>query len=402
MQTHDVIIIGGGMVGLTLALALAKQTSLSIAVLEARDESVTWSADTYQARVSAFSLASERILTALEVWPAIAEKRISPFTQIQVWDHHAHGEINFHAQDIAEAKLGTIVENNLVQWALQEKVKQYPQITYISPVQLVDLRESNKGIELVTQDGEIIKGSLVVGADGAHSWLRRQANIDVVEQDYHQQAIVATVHTALPHQQVARQVFLETGPLAFLPLAAPNACSIVWSVPTVDALYLKALAPNLFKTRLTQVFGNRLGEVLEVEARFTFPLKAQQMTHYVKPRMAFIGDAAHTVHPLAGQGVNMGMLDACSLADVIADTVKGRRDFSALHHLRRYERWRKADNLPMMKGVDVLKQLFASEQQTVRWLRHIGLEATNQLNSIKNLFILQAVGNRGDLPKLAI
>ncbi len=402
MQTHDVIIVGGGMVGLTLALALAKQTSLSIAVLEAREESIAWSSDEYQPRVSALSLASERILRALDVWSFIVERRVSPFTQIQVWDHYANGELNFHAQDMAQAKLGVIVENNLVQWALRERVKQCPQITYISPMQLVDLREVDKGVELIDSDAQVWKARLVVGADGAHSWLRQHAKIDVTQTEYYQQAVVATVHTELPHQSIARQVFLETGPLAFLPLASPNACSIVWSLPTIDADYVKNLPSDIFKEKLTSAFGSRLGTVIEVERRYVFPLKAQQIAQYVKPHMAFIGDAAHIVHPLAGQGVNIGILDACSLAEVITDTVKENRDFSALHHLRRYERWRKADNLPMLAGVDALKRLFANDHKAVQFLRHMGLEATNHLGVVKNLFIRHAVGDRADLPRLAL
>ncbi|MFZ2315287.1 MAG: UbiH/UbiF/VisC/COQ6 family ubiquinone biosynthesis hydroxylase [Gammaproteobacteria bacterium] len=402
MQTHDVMIVGGGMVGLTLALALAEQTSLSIAVLEARSDAIDWSPDRYQPRVSAIALSSVRIFKALKVWDTLVTKRVSPFTQISVWDAKWQGEIEFQAQDIAEASLGFIIENNLIQQVLLEKVKQSPKIKLISPVDLVSLNETLTGVELAASDGQTFKSKLVVGADGAHSWLRQQTGIDINQHDYLQKALVATVHTMLPHQQIARQVFLETGPLAFLPLASPQMSSIVWSLPTTDADYLKALNVDFFKQKLMQAFGGRLGEIVNVEQRFAFPLKHQQATQYVKSRVALIGDAAHTIHPLAGQGVNMGLLDACSLADVICDAQKARRDFSSIHQLRRFERWRKADNMPMLKGVDVIKQFFASDKNAIELLRYVGLETTNQLGALKNMFIRHAVGNRQDLPRLAL
>lgn len=402
MQTHDVVIVGGGMVGLTLALALAEQTGLSIAVLEARAEPVEWSLASYQPRVSAIALSSVRLFKALSVWDTIVAKRVSPFTQISVWDGKWQGQIDFHAQDIAEPSLGFIVENNVIQQALLEKVQQSPNIKLISPADLVSLHEVPTGIELVANSGQLFKAKLVVGADGAHSWVRQQIGIDVSQHDYLQKALVATVHTASPHQQIARQVFLETGPLAFLPLASSNTSSIVWSLPTTDADYLKTLSVDLFKQKLMHAFDGRLGEIVDVEQRFTFPLKHQQANQYVKSRVALIGDAAHTIHPLAGQGVNMGLLDACSLADVIRHAQKARRDFSSIHQLRRFERWRRADNMPMLKGVDVIKQFFASDQKAIELLRYMGLEATNQLGALKNIFIRHAVGNRTDLPTLAL
>ena len=402
MQTHDVVIVGGGMVGLTLALALAKQTGLSIAVLEARAEPIEWSLASYQPRVSAIALSSVRIFKALNVWDAILAKRVSPFTQISVWDAKWQGQVDFHAQDIAEASLGFIVENSVIQQALLEKVQQSPNIKLVSPVDLVSLHDLPTGIELVAGNGQQFKAKLVVAADGAHSWVRQQVGIDIGQHDYLQKALVATVQTTHPHHQIARQVFLETGPLAFLPLASSNISSIVWSLPTTDADYLKTLSLDLFKQKLMHAFDGRLGEITDVEQRFTFPLRHQQANQYVKSRVALIGDAAHTIHPLAGQGVNMGLLDACSLADVISHAQKARRDFSSIHQLRRFERWRRADNMPMLKGIDVIKQFFASDQKAIELLRYMGLETTNQLGMLKSMFIRHAVGNRTDLPALAL
>ncbi|SRR5579883_2165800 len=398
-MNSDIIVVGGNIIGLTFALALAQQTTLSIMVVDANVFADSWDPLDYHHRVSAVALSSQRIFQSLQVWQTIKEKRVSPFTHIQVWDAVGH-EIQFDSYAIAEPLLGYIIENSLMQAVLMEKIKQYPQIHYMAPVTLKAFQQCAQHLELITSDNRVFTAKLAVAADGASSWLRQQAEIAVEQYDYHQTAIVAAVKTQLPHQKIARQVFLPTGPLAFLPLIDTHLSSIVWSLPKETAEAYLALDDKGFNATLSQVFSH-LDEGVLASPRYSFPLYQQQAKHYVSSRVALIGDAAHVIHPLAGQGLNMGLLDAASLAEVIAEAIKNRRNFASLSTLRAYERWRKADNSAMMTGVDVIKTFFASDKQAIQTLRGMGLTLSNKIAWIKNQFICQAVGKRLGLPKLA-
>lgn len=400
-HSYDIIIIGGGIVGLTLSAALAKKSMLSIAVLESQAHFAPWTKDHYSHRVSAITLSSQRIFKALQVWDDIQEKRISPFTQIAVWDNSSQAELHFDCNEIAEPVLGFIIENNLIQAALLEKIKQHPQIQFISSAKLQGFQTKKEHIELLS-DGETLQAKLIIAADGAHSWLRNEAGIAINKQSYDQEALVSTVKTTLPHQKIARQVFLKTGPLAFLPLADAKMCSIVWSLPHDEAKRLLGLEGDMFKTELAQAFSYRLGDIESIDERFAFPLARQQAESYVRPRIALVGDAAHTVHPLAGQGVNMGMLDAACLAEIILEACEKQRDFSSFTTLRRYERWRKADNFAMQTGIDMLKNLFESDKTVVQNFRAVGMNLTNKINWLKRIFVTHAVGDRAGLPKIAM
>lgn len=397
----DIVIVGGGMVGLVLALALAKNPEFSIVILESKAEEDCFNADVYHHRVSALSLSSVRILQALDVWQAMRQRRVSPFTEIKVWDGHAKTDLTFNCREVAESVLGYIVENNVTQVSLREKVLATSNIKYLSPVSLLDCEQRADNIQLHTKEHGIIQATLAVAADGANSWLRKAAGITVTTHSYEQEAIVASVVTEKPHETIARQVFLLDGPLAFLPLQAANLSSIVWSLPSVKARAMLALPQDEFKQALTTAFGSRLGNVLEVSERFLFPLKKQQAEKYVTNRIALVGDAAHVMHPLAGQGVNLGLLDAASLAEVVLNAAEQNRDIAQTSVLRRYERWRRADNMALLSGVDLIKQLFASNALPIQAVRGVGLAVTNRLLQIKNIFTRQAVGCRQGLPALA-
>jgi 2-octaprenylphenol hydroxylase len=400
-KSYDIIIVGGGMVGMTIACALARQTSLSICIIEASDKQPDWHAEKYYPRVSAIALSSVRIFKSLDVWQSICEKRISPFVGIQVWDGLGKGEISFNSADIAESVLGYIIENDVIQSSLHEKIKQSAQIDLMTGAKLEYFEQSNEQVKLTFADGNIVQGKLAIAADGASSWLRQQADIEIKRNSYKQRAIVTTVKTMLPHRCIARQVFLESGPLAFLPLQEAHTSSIVWSLPDAEAEKILALDDDAFMQQLTEAFAYKLGEVIQIQKRFAFPLQKQHATTYFNNRVVLAGDAAHTVHPLAGQGVNMGLLDAASLVDVLVDAANKNRDIAARHILRRYERWRKADNAWMLTGVDVIKNLFASDKHTIQAIRSHGLSITNDLPIIRNVFTAHAVGDRGGLPTLA-
>lgn len=400
--THDIVIIGGGMVGASLACLLAEQTDLHVALLESQSDPIIWDESSYHHRVSAIALSSRRIFQTLDIWDAIRNKRISPFKKIHVWDAASKGEINFDCEEIAETVLGYIIENNLIQSELQKKLCHYPQVEFISPVVPVALRVQEKRVQLVTAENQEFNAKLVIAADGARSWVREQSGIEFYSHDYEQTAIVATIETELSPHKVASQVFLESGPLAFLPLAYPCFSSIVWSLPTDQAKQMLDLDDEKFKTELARAFSFRLGEVRFVDKRHSFPLFKQQVKNYVQPRIALVGDASHTVHPLAGQGVNMGLLDAACLADVIVDAFNKRRDFSSFAVLRYYERWRKADNFALLASIDIIKTLFASNKKSIQALRAFGLNLTNRIPFIKNVFTYHAVGSRNDLPKAAL
>lgn len=400
MEQYDIIIVGGGVVGAVAALALANNTSLKIAILESQPVITAWDAKKYGFRVSAMSLASKKILQKLQVWESICDKRISPYHEMHVWDEMGNGAIHFDCASVNEAALGCIIEDEVTRVSLMEKIIQHPKIHAISPVKLLGLNHCNDRVELQAEE-KTYSASLLIAADGANSWVRTQAFMDAKIYDYQQTAIVSMVQTELSHQSTAWQRFLTTGPLAFLPLQDKNQSSIVWSVSHDLAKELLLLHDEQFCHRLGEAIEYKLGNILHTSKRYSFPLKMLHVKNYIKDRIVFIGDAAHCIHPLAGQGLNMGLLDAAALTEIIIDAVQKGRDYSQSYVLRRYERWRKSDNATMLTAVDLLKKFFNNPNTLVKNLRNTGLSFTNRLSFIKNYFMNYALGNRGDLPVMA-
>jgi len=397
-SNYDVVIGGGGMVGATLACALSGH-GLRIAVVEAKAPPSKTPAKGMPARVSALTPASVRIFTILGAWDAMIAQGVTPFREMHVWDGNSPGAIHFDSAEVGEPVLGYIVENHIVQAALQQRLHVCDDVDWLCPAQVAAVEFGEERVLIRLHDGVQLSASLVVGADGADSQLRTLAGITTQGHGYDQKALVATVGTSEPHCETAWQVFLPSGPLAFLPFGA--CCSIVWSADVERADELLGLDDAAFLAELETAFGGALGRMESVGPRAAFPLRRQHAQGYVRSRIALAGDAAHVIHPLAGQGVNLGLADAATLAEVLVDARCAGKDIGALRVLRRYERWRKGDNLAMMTLMDGFKQLFGSRLGAVCWARGVGMRLTDGLTPLKGLLVSRAMGAGGDRPKLA-
>ncbi len=396
-RQFDVIILGGGMVGAALACALADST-LNIAVLDHQKPNITWPIDGYDMRVSAITYASQQILQHIGVWQKMQEKRVTPFTRMHVWDSTGSGEILFDAEDIGTPQLGHIVENRVTLGALFDVLNAQSNITYLQPAIAESLSQIDDGICLMLADGSKLSARLIVGADGARSWLRNQAGISVTSRDYEQKGVVTTVKTQNSHDNTARQRFLPTGPVAFLPLDN-DYCSIVWSTSHAEADRLLKLSNEAFMSELQEAIGETdMGIIESAAARAAFPLKKQHADKYCQPNLVLVGDAAHTIHPLAGQGVNLGLLDIATLAEEMLSAIEKGRDFNGFQVLRRYERRRKGDNAIMMSAMDAFHLLFANNNPALSTVRNLGLNITNQLTPIKSRLISHAMGINRKIP----
>ncbi len=401
----DLIIVGAGMVGSTLALAL-EGSGLDILVLDASPlEAADFDPQGgFEPRVSALSAASQRIFERLGAWPGMSARRVSPYTDMHVWDGSGTGQIHFSAATVHAEVLGHIVENRVVQDALLETMQRRGGQRLLGAARLERLERTPQGWQLALDDGRQLNAPLLVAADGANSAVRRLAGCETREWDYLHQAIVTSVRCSEPHQRTAWQRFTDGGPLAFLPLERDGDqhwCSIVWSVTELEARRLMALDDAAFRAALGRAFEQRLGEVEEVDPRLCIPLRQRHAKRYVQPGLALIGDAAHTIHPLAGQGVNLGLLDAAVLAEVIeAAMARGERP-EDIRVLSRFERRRMPHNLAMMAAMEGFERLFQADPLPLRWLRNTGLKAVQALPEAKALFVRQALGLSGDLPALA-
>ncbi|MEE9691072.1 FAD-dependent 2-octaprenylphenol hydroxylase [Aeromonas hydrophila] len=399
MQNVDVVIVGGGMVGLGLAAAL-KGSALKVAVVEGQlPEPVLDEAP--DNRVSALSLASQRILQQVGAWRGIEVRRLQPYMQMEVWEQDSFGRIAFDAASLRQPELGHIVENRVIQLALLEAILDGDNIQLLSPARASSLQSGEAGSLLLLEDGSALSAKLVVAADGAHSWVRRQADIPLTSWDYGHHALVATVRCAEPHEAVARQIFTPEGPLAFLPLWQPDLCSIVWSVPAKRAEALCQCDEEQFNRQLTTAFDGRLGLCKVEGACSAIPLTARYARDFARERLVLVGDAAHTIHPLAGQGVNLGLLDAAALAEQILRNQAAGKDIGRLANLRGYERWRKSEAASMLAAMEGLKRLFAGSNPLKKLVRGAGLCAFDLLTPLKQSVIRAAMGLEGELPALA-
>ncbi|MFQ5659056.1 MAG: UbiH/UbiF/VisC/COQ6 family ubiquinone biosynthesis hydroxylase [Gammaproteobacteria bacterium] len=395
----EVVIIGAGPVGACLAALLGSQ-GVNCVVIDAREENTQGRDGQADPRVLALTHASRRILQSFDLWRQLPQQRIGRFRCMHVWDENGKGEIRFDSADLCKQTLGYIVEQSQLQHHLDRILEYLPCVSVFrgaSPKGLV----WGKEWLTVTLDNQSFNARVVVAADGIHSWTRRFADIGYRLHDYKQQAVACTVTTALPHEQVARQRFLTNGPLAFLPLADSNRCGIVWSTSTHHARQLLDLDKENFNRVLQSSFANTLGEIIESGPRSCFPLQRAQAEHYCKERLVLAGDAAHSIHPLAGQGANLGLLDAASLGQVLLEARSRQKDIGNMRVLRRYERWRKGENRFMMVLCEGLKTLFETQTTPLPLLRNTGLDLVNSSSPVKHFIMRHAMGLAGDLPAIA-
>ncbi|MGV6808654.1 MAG: UbiH/UbiF/VisC/COQ6 family ubiquinone biosynthesis hydroxylase [bacterium] len=412
-EKYDLVIVGGGIVGSTLACLLAPHP-LRIAVIEASIPSEYVVDEPYDLRVSAISAASREAFEQARVWHAIQARRVSAYEAMFVWDATGNGQIHFQAAELGVAQLGHLIENRMIQLALLERLQTVDSIDVYAPCRvqkitvqtspndpsnpsnsLVLCSETTAPVQICLDDGTVLFSDLVVGADGAHSFVRRHLNIGWQSEDYGQKGLVAVVETSKAHQATAWQCFMPTGPLAFLPLGdSPFAhhSSIVWSLPADQADAYLHQDEQTFKQSLGAAFQHRLGDITAVSQRAAFPLKGAQAQDYVQPHVALLGDAAHTIHPLAGLGANLGIKDAKQLAEVLIQAKQQQRALGAYSTLRRYERARRGDNLLTMKTMEAFKLVFGNQLMPWQMVRNRGLQWVDQATWLKQRFMRQAMG----------
>ncbi|HOX71999.1 MAG TPA: UbiH/UbiF/VisC/COQ6 family ubiquinone biosynthesis hydroxylase [Dokdonella sp.] len=390
----DVIVVGAGVVGAATALALVRE-GFEVALVETRPPPCWDARDDVDPRVVALAADAVGLLEELGVWPAIARARASAYQRMRIWDALAPGELQFDAADRGEAALGWIVENRLLQhmlWqALAEPVDGSRAARLSCPAEVASIENEADGVAAMLADGTRLRARLLIAADGAMSPIRTQLGIATRDRDYAQRAIVAHVDTERAHESTAWQRFQPGGPLAFLPLADGRS-SIVWSLPSAEAERLLALDEAAFRGELGCAFDFRLGAITATTSRLSFPLRMRLAERYVDGRCVLVGDAAHAVHPLAGQGLNLGLRDARNLRDQLLRAKARNSDIGASHVLRRYERERRSENTLAANSFSLIESAFDSGSTAIAGLRGVALALANRLPPVKRLLGDAAAG----------
>jgi len=385
----DAVIVGAGIVGGTLAGLLIKG-GRKIAVVEPRLPEPFEPESDFGLRVSAISRASQRALVEVSAWERVLAKRAHAYEAMQVWDAGGSGEIRFDSSEMGEADLGHIVENSVIQSSLLEVLATNTHVTLFTPSKVVSMSNTESGGRLITLDtGEQLSANLIVGADGSQSVIRDLAGLSVMREDYGQKGLVTVVKTEQAHQNTAWQRFLSGGPLAFLPLDNGYS-SIVWTLPADRADRHLKQSEDEFKRVLAEALDYRLGAITDIGPRAAFPLMGSQASAYIATGVALVGDSAHTIHPLAGQGVNLGIKDAVALAELLSPL--SSREWGSHKRLRQYERARKGDDVLTMKVMEGFKILFGHDADVVKLARNAGLNIFNSIPLLKQQIMRSAMG----------
>ncbi len=387
----DILILGGGLVGLSAAHLLSKQ-NFQVGVIEKEKPDFSKEDPEFDLRYSAISKASRDLFQQLGVWEGMTSKRVSPYRRMLIWDALGFGELTFDAADVAEPDLGHIIENRVMLQALWEQAEQDSNIHLMTSAKPVAFTVGKEAVTLELEGGTCWPASCLIGADGGKSWLREHFSCKTIRHDYQQRALIATVKTEYPHAETAWQRFLPEGPLAFLPLVDSHLCSIVWTADPVTIEASMSLSESAFCEELAHRFDYRLGNILSSSKRLSYPLVRQRAEPTVSERIALIGDAAHVIHPLAGQGVNLGLFDAKQLAAEFAEASQQGIDIGHPLILRRFERACKGKVMRTMMAMDSLNKTFSGQHSWAIGLRSLGLNWINKTKFLKKALILEAMG----------
>lgn len=397
----DVIIAGGGLNGPALALALAA-AGLTVTVVDANPPRGR-AQDAFDGRAYAIALASQRLLAAIGVWPAVADKS-QRMEAVKAADGHA-GEgaspmfLHFESAELGDGPVGYMLEDRFLYRALLTAMEAQSKITLLSNISVVSQHVAPSGVTVTLADGRTLQGKVLIGADGRKSGVAARAGITREGWSYGQTALVAAIDHSLPHNGIAHQFFMSTGPLAILPLPG-NRSSIVWSEKDASAAEIAALSDADFLAVLRPRFGDFLGEISLAGPRFSYPLNLTLARAYAAPRVALVGDAAHGVHPIAGQGLNLGLRDVGALAEVIIEALRRGEDIGAIDVLERYQSWRRFDSTSLALGMDAVNKLFSNDNPILRAGRDLGMGIVQAMPSLRRNFMRQAAGLSGPLPKL--
>ncbi len=391
----DVIIVGGGFVGLTTGIALA-DAGLEVAVID-RMAPPPRLLPEFDGRASAIAHASVRLLRTLGVWERLADHQ--PIWEIRVSDRHSPCHLHFDSAELDGEPLGEMVENRHLLAALHRRAGEMTGLSLLAPAGLSSFERDRHGVTVLLDTGVRLKAPLAVAADGRRSMLRRLAGIRHVGWSYGQDGVVATIHHELDHGGIAHERFLSGGPFAILPLSGRRS-SLVWTMPSSQAGAAMALPPAMFERAIADRIGGFLGAVRAQERRFRYPLTLVLAERFMVERLALVGDAAHGIHPIAGQGLNLGLRDVAALAEVVIEAARRGEDIGSISVLSRYERWRRVDSLVLAGVTDGLNRLFATDCAPVMLARDLGLGAVQRMSVLKRFFMRHARGTLGRLPRL--
>ncbi|NVK18632.1 MAG: UbiH/UbiF/VisC/COQ6 family ubiquinone biosynthesis hydroxylase [Methylocystaceae bacterium] len=392
----DVLIIGGGLVGGLTAAALAR-AGVDVIVVDADDPETLLNAK-YDGRCSAIARSVHNAFVALDLWD-LMESEAGIIEDIRVTDGKSPLFLHFDSLDLVGVPFGYMLENRTIRKALLKTLPEMDHATYLAPKRVTKLDRSASEVNATLDDETSIKAKLVIGADGRGSWVRKSANIDITKWSYDQTAIVCTVESEKPHLNVAQEHFRSTGPFAILPMPGHRS-SIVWTETSRTAPVLIGLNEDDFQAELSERFGDYLGDIKVVGPRWSYPLTLQFAKRSIDQRLALVGDASHGMHPVAGQGFNMGARDACAIAELVIQTKQLGLDIGAGRVLEDYDRWRHFDNHLMLASTDAIVKLFSNNVAPIRFARDVGLAIVDQLPFAKKFFTKSAMGLVGELPEI--